>query len=259
MMDYNPKQETSMTIQYLKRENQPTLAYVYTPPSGDGAQWPVVMFCGGYRSDMGGTKATWLEEQCRARGQGYVRFDYAGHGESGGAFEDGTIGSWFEDALAVFDAVIGGQVILVGSSMGGWITMLLARARAERIAGLIGIAAAPDFTESLYESLPAAQKDMMHDKGYAEIPNDYSDEPYHFTKALYEDGKGHLLLRETHRVSYPMRLIHGSLDKDVPESVPARIQDVYQGDVEIITIADGDHRLSRPEDLAIIDREIRRI
>lgn len=245
-----------MTIQYLEREHKPKLAYVLSEGRED---MPMVMFCGGYRSDMEGTKATWLEQQCQERGQGYIRFDYSGHGSSDGKFDDGTIGVWFEDALAILDQIVQGSVILVGSSMGGWIALLLAKARAERVRGLVGIAAAPDFTEELFGKLSSSMQERLLEKGFVAVPNDYSDEPYLYTKALYEDGKRHLLLNSMQNAEYPIRLVHGMRDLDVDSSVPEKVKEMYQADVEITYIEDGDHRLSRPQDLAAIDKAIQRL
>ncbi|MCB1562500.1 MAG: alpha/beta hydrolase [Alphaproteobacteria bacterium] len=252
-------EETSVPVSYLRRAGKPALAYRYSPPDPQKSHWPLVMFCGGYKSDMEGTKATWLEAQCRARGQGFLRFDYSGHGRSEGAFEDGTIGAWMEDALTILDEIAQGPVLLVGSSMGGWIALLLARARAGKVQGLIGIAAAPDFTEELYAlRLSDAQKIQLAEQGYAEIPNDYSDEPYHFTKNFYEEAKEHLLLTHSQTVDFPLRLIQGMQDKDVPWETALKIQKNYDGpEIDTIFVDDGDHSLSRPEDLTLIDKEIK--
>jgi len=204
-----------MAIQYIERKDGVKLAYCHTEATVP--ELPTVMFLGGYRSDMAGTKALYLEEQCRARGQGYVRFDYSGHGESGGKFEDGMIGVWKDDALAVLDQVIdGGQVVLVGSSMGGWIALLLALERPQQLAGLCGIAAAPDFTRTMYEEeFDEAQRQMLDEQGFIHMPNDYSDEPYLITKNAMKDS-----------------------------------------DVKVLLIESGDHRLSRPEDLALMDEQV---
>jgi pimeloyl-ACP methyl ester carboxylesterase len=249
-----------MSVQYLERTGKPRLAYVYTPAEGAGASYPVVMFLGGYRSDMNGTKALYLEEKCAARGQAYLRFDYSGHGQSAGTFDEGTIGSWMNDALDVLDHVAAdAPVVLVGSSMGGWISLLVARARAGtgRIKGLVGIAAAPDFTEDIYARLSDAQKAEMRETGRTAVPNDYSDTPYTYTQAFYDDGKAHLLLRGDQRLSHPVRLIQGMLDNDVPWETAVKIRDVYGlAQEDVIFVEDGDHRLSRPEDLVLIDREV---
>ncbi len=248
-----------MNSQRLKRQGKADLAYRYTPPApAKGKIVPTVIFMGGYRSDMSGTKARYLEEQCAARGQGYIRFDYSGHGESGGKFEDGTIGDWLGDALAVMDRVTSDPLVIVGSSMGGWIALCAALARPGSVHGLIGIAAAPDFTEDLFSRLSANQQKTLMETGYAAIENDYSDEPYHYTKRFYEEAKSHLILHSTHKVDFPLRLIQGMQDKDVPWETAVKIQNAFSGgDVDIVFIEDGDHRLSRPEDLEIIDSHIR--
>lgn len=249
-----------MSVQYLQREGKPKLAYVFTPSSDEGAVLPLVMFLGGYRSDMNGTKATYLEEQCKARGQGYVRFDYSGHGLSGGTFEEGTIGRWLKDALAILDHVAQGPVVLVGSSMGGWIALLVARSRGAMVKALIGIAAAPDFTEDIYCRLNGAQRQELEENGVAYVPNDYSDQPYAFTKEFYSEAKNHLLLTETRSVDYPMRFIQGGQDEDVPWQTAVKIQNAYEGaESDIVIVEDGDHRLSRPEDLDLIDKEIKSV
>lgn len=247
-----------MQTQYLKRKGKPDLAYIHTPAAENGQSLPLVMFLGGYRSDMSGTKATYFEEQCKARGQAYLRFDYSGHGQSGGAFEDGTIGSWAADALDVLDHVAEGPVLLVGSSMGGWIALLVARQRPEITHGLIGIAAAPDFTEEIYhERLDDAQRRVLMEQGKVLVENDYSDEPYAYTKAFYEDGKANLLLNKSQSAAHPIRLIQGKQDKDVPWQTAVKIAEVYAGsDIDVIFVEDGDHRLSRPQDLALIDQQI---
>jgi len=248
-----------MTVSILQRENKPNLAYVLSEAAADGAHLPLVMFCGGYKSDMNGTKATYLESACQQRGQAYLRFDYSGHGESDGAFEAGTIGGWLGDALDVYDAAGRGRpVILVGSSMGGWIALLFAVSRVGSVKGLIGIAAAPDFTKNLWDNeLTPQQRDIITQKGRLEIPNDYSDEPYIFTKKLFDDAQNHMLLDEKHNIEAPMRLIQGMKDADVPWQTAVRIQDAFMGDdVETIFVDDGDHRLSRPEDLELLFKEV---
>ena len=245
---------SDVNVQYLKRENGPRLAYIHTPAQGDGAAMPTVMFCGGFKSDMMGTKAEYFEEKCRLCGQAYIRFDYSGHGFSDGAFVDGTIGSWFQDALDIFDSVVNGPVILVGSSMGGWIGLLLAKRREELVKGFVGIAAAPDFTVRLYnEELDEDQRKRVQRSGFVEIPNDYSDDPYIFTKTLFEDGEQHVLLDRDHVHEYPIRLFQGLKDDAVPKEVSLAIQARFSGsDLDVVFIEDGDHRLSRSQDLEMI-------
>ena len=243
---------------FLERNGKAKLAYHYTPATEAGQNLPLVFFLGGFKSDMNGTKAHFFEEQCRARGQAYLRFDYTGHGQSGGAFTDGTIGLWRRDALDMLDYIAPREVLLVGSSMGGWIALHVALARVGIVKGVIGIAAAPDFTAEMWESrLSEDQRQEILKTGQAELPNQYSDEPYILTKALFEDGKKNLLLDKEHKIEVPVSLVQGMLDPDVPWELTAKIQNAFKGtEVDIILIEDGDHSLSRPEDLDIIDREI---
>ncbi|MCD8562929.1 MAG: alpha/beta hydrolase [Alphaproteobacteria bacterium] len=249
---------TTENPQKLERSGRPALAYHYSPASGKGASLPLVMFLGGFMSDMGGSKALYLEEQCRARGQAYLRFDYSGHGFSDGNFEDGTIGVWKDDALALFDFINPERAILVGSSMGGWIALLLLLARAEKIAGVVGVAAAPDFTSDHYpDKLSPEQHEIFKRDGRLEVPTPYGPDPYVFTMALYEDALHHYLLDKVSTIESPVTLIQGMKDPDVPWEVTALIQKAFKGGpVDVVLIEDGDHRLSRPEDLTIIDREV---
>lgn len=216
---------------------------------------PGVVFMGGYRSDMDGTKALFLETECAARGQGFVRFDYGGHGKSGGDFKDGTIGTWKDDALAVIDALTQGPQILIGSSMGGWIAMLCALERPARVAGIIGLAAAPDFTREVKEKMTDDHRAQMAAKGYFEEPNDYAPEPYIFTRKLLDDGEVRCLLDAPIPLSIPVRLIQGMQDADVEWQKAHRIKNALSGaDVAVFLIESGDHRLSRPDDLALLGR-----
>jgi len=212
-----------------------------------------VVFLPGYRSDMTGEKATALAAFCAARGQAMLRFDYSGNGASEGAFEDGTIGAWALDALAVIDALSEGPLILVGSSMGGWIALLTALARPARVAGLVGIAAAPDFTETLmWAAMAPAERATLLRDGVLRAPSQYG-EPYAITRALIEDGRNHLLLTGPIAIDCPVRLLHGQLDPDVPWETALRIAERVTGaDVRITLVKDGDHRLSRPGDLALL-------
>ena len=245
---------------YLQRAGRNNLAYAYTEPDEEGKNLPTVMFCGGYASDMQGTKALYLEQQCKERGQGFVRFDYGGHGLSGGEFKDGTIGSWKDDSLAIMDHIDAEQFIVIGSSMGGWIALLIAGERTDKISGLIGIAAAPDFTRDIKDGLTRDQKDAMENLGYIEEPNDYSDEPYIFTKALLEDGEKRCLLDQEHTFPFPVRLLHGMEDTDVPWQVAFRIKNsIIDGDVDVTLVETAGHSMSRDEDLALIDTRVREI
>jgi pimeloyl-ACP methyl ester carboxylesterase len=213
---------------------------------------PGVMFLGGLMSDMSGTKALALEAHCRATGRAFTRFDYLGHGESSGAFTDGTIGRWHADTLHVLDSVTQEPQILVGSSMGGWQMLLAARARPERVAGLIGIAAAPDFTEDLmWQQFDDGHKARIRAEGILHLPSDYEETPYPITLALIEDGREHLLLRAPLALDCPLHLLQGMADKDVPWHTAIRIAEATDGgEVTVTLIKDGDHRLSRDADLA---------
>lgn len=224
------------------------LAYARLPGRGPG-----VMFLPGFRSDMGGTKALALRDHCAARGQALLRFDYSGHGESAGRFEDGTIGRWAQDALAVFDALTEGRQILVGSSMGGWIATLLARARPDRVAGLLLLAPAPDFTEALmWPAFAPEQRVALMRDGVIHLPSQYG-EPTPVTRALIEDGKRHLLLDAPIPLHCPVRILQGMADPDVPWRHALRLVEALEStDVRLHLIKDGDHRLSRPEDLALL-------
>ncbi|MFP4314339.1 MAG: alpha/beta hydrolase family protein [Alphaproteobacteria bacterium] len=247
-----------MSCQYLERPGKPSLAYHYTPPNDTGSDLPVIMFLGGFKSDMQGSKATFLEEQCKARGQGYVRFDYSGHGQSGGEFAHGTIGAWKQDAMDMFEHIDPHSCLIIGSSMGGWLALHLAIEYRARIKAMIGIAAAPDFTQDLwYNRLNDQQRQIVEKEGYVEMPNQYSEEPYIFTKALFEDGRAHFLMDKDQSLDIPITLLQGMADPDVPWETTTRIQNAFpRADVDIVLIEDGDHSLSRPEDLDVLNREI---
>ena len=231
----------------LEREGRETIAYRAMAGSAPG-----VMFCGGFMSDMTGTKATALEAHCRRTGRAFVRFDYSGHGASGGAFRDGTIGAWRDDAMAALDRVASGPQVLVGSSMGGWIVLLLALARPERVAGLVGVAAAPDFTEDLiWSTLDDEGRRTLAETGEIVMPCDYGDDPYPITMGLIEEGRDHFLLRAPIALRRPIHLLQGMRDEDVPWRTALRIAEQVESEhVVVELIKDGDHRLSRDEDLA---------
>ena len=231
----------------LRRPDHETIAY----RAMEGAQ-PGVMFLGGFMSDMTGTKASALEAHCRRTGRACVRFDYTGHGASGGAFRDGTIGAWRDDALAVLDSVIRRPQVLVGSSMGGWIMLLAALARPERVAGLVGVAAAPDFTEDLIWSvLDADARRALAETGVIERPCDYGDDPYPITMRLIEEARGHLLLCTPIPLTCPIHLLQGMVDEDVPWRTALRIAELVESESVVVELVkDGDHRLSRDSDLA---------
>ena len=215
---------------------------------------PGVVFLGGFMSDMTGIKATTLEAWCQSQGRAFVRFDYYGHGASDGCFAEGTIGRWADDAIAVLDQLTQGPQILVGSSMGGWMMLLATRARPERVLGLLGIAAAPDLTEDLlWQRLDSAARQQLQDSGVLFQPSAYSETPYAITLRLIEEGRRHLLLRDTLGLSCPVRLLHGLKDPDVPWQTSVRLAErLDSADVRVILIKDGDHRLSRDSDLNLL-------
>ena len=224
-------------------------------------QGPGVVFLGGFKSDMQGTKALHLAAWARQSRRAFLRFDYSGHGESGGRFEDGCIGDWAEDARAMIEALTDGPQVLVGSSMGGWIALLLARSMPQRVAGLVTIAAAPDFTEDLIPGdLSAEQKEQLQAQGFAIIPNCYDGEPYKITKELLDEGRNHLLLRGEIPLDCPVRLIHGTNDEDVPWQTSLKIAERLRSqDVETLFVKNGDHLLSESEDLTRLCRTVGRL
>jgi pimeloyl-ACP methyl ester carboxylesterase len=216
---------------------------------------PTLVFLPGFMSDMTGDKATCLDDLCAKLGYACLRLDYSGHGASGGAFEDGTIGRWTQDVLFLIDRLTEGPLVLVGSSMGGWIALLAAMARPDRVAGLIGIAAAPDFTETLIRpALTGAQRDTLARDGILRVPSAYGGEQI-ITRALLEDGARHLLLGGKIPIACPVRLLQGQCDEDVPWQTALRIAECLDSqDVQVTLIKDGTHRLSRPQDLALLTR-----
>jgi pimeloyl-ACP methyl ester carboxylesterase len=217
----------------------------------DGAA-PGVVFLGGFRSDMTGIKALFLDDYCRRHGRAYVRFDYFAHGQSSGDFADGTISRWRDDAIAVIDSLTEGPQILVGSSMGGWIMVLAALARPERVAALVGIAAAPDFTTDLLpRRLSDAQRRMLHEERRIVLPSSYDPAGYLYTRTLVEDGDRNLVLRGDIPLTCPVRLLHGMADESVPWRQSLTLAErLASTDAALTLIKDGDHRLSRDEDLA---------
>jgi pimeloyl-ACP methyl ester carboxylesterase len=229
------------------RHDSDTLAYRRLPGGAPG-----IVFLGGYRSDMTGTKALYLEDYCRERGVAYVRFDYHGHGASSGDFGSGTIGGWALDAIAILDSLTEGPQILVGSSMGGWLMLLAALARKTRIHALVGIAAAPDFTEDLlWPRLDARQQAECVERGVVRVPSQYDPAGYPYTLALFEDGRRHLVLRAPLALDCPVRLLHGLRDESVPWRTSLALAERLTGrDVVLGLVKDGDHRLSTPPDLA---------
>ncbi|MCC6863660.1 MAG: alpha/beta hydrolase [Rhodobacteraceae bacterium] len=227
----------------------------YNRSAGQG---PGLVFLGGFKSDMGGTKALHLEAWAQAQNRAFLRFDYSGHGESSGDFLDGCIGDWFADALAAITMLTIGPQVLVGSSMGGWISLLVARTIPERVAGFIGIAPAPDFTEdSMWDRFTEAQQHELSTKGFVAKPSDYSPEPYILTRKLIEDGRNHLVLRSPLTLPFPVRILQGTADTDVPSSVALRLlEHVKSPDAQLLLVKDADHRFSTPVCLDLMTRTV---
>lgn len=220
---------------------------------------PGVVFLTGFKSDMTGGKALAIEAYCRAQGRAFLRFDYTGHGQSSGLFEEGSIGQWADDAVTALDKLTTGGQVLVGSSMGGWIMLLAALARKPRIRGLLGLAAAPDFTRDLlWDAFTDDQKAQMDRDGYVDTPNCYDDQqPYRICKPLIDDGWNRLLLDSPIDLDVPVRLIHGMKDDDVPWRTSLRIQEqLTSDDVEVQLVKNGGHRLSEDHDLDRMTRTL---
>jgi pimeloyl-ACP methyl ester carboxylesterase len=226
-----------------------TLAYAHLAGAG-----PVVVFLPGFASDMQGSKALFLRDHCAAQGQAMLRLDYSGHGASGGRFEAGTIGRWAADALAVIAAVVpADDIVLVGSSMGGWIMLLVMRALGARVTAMVGIAAAPDFTEDLIRpGLTLSMQNALARDGVVALPSAYGP-PTPLTAALLDDGAVQCVLRSPIAFAGPVRLVHGQADAEVPWQTSLRLAAcITGGDVQVVLIKDGEHRLSRQADLAVI-------
>ena len=238
---------------YLTTTQGRRIAYARTDGTGPG-----IVFLGGFRSDMTGTKAVFLQDWAQAQGRAFLWFDYSGHGISSGDFLDGAIGDWFEDAMAAVLQLTEGPQILVGSSMGGWIALQLARAMPERVAGLVGIAAAPDFTEdSMWAGFDEGQRRDLVENGRVELPSDYSPEPYVITRRLIEEGRNRLVLRAPLPLPFPLRLLQGTADTDVPPAVALRLLDHATGpDIRLTLVKGADHRFSTPDCLAMIAQAV---
>ena len=247
---------------YIAAKDSTNLAY-YATPAVEGVTGPGIVFLGGFMSDMTGQKATTLEAWAQGAGHAYLRLDYAGHGHSGGEFRDGTVGRWTADALTVIEHAgetvpgLGGPLILVGSSMGGWIMIHVAlalkqAATGQQAAGLVGIAAAPDFTHDLMPArLGPEVMAQIASEGFYSAPSEYSDEPYIITRALVDDGNQQLVLNAPVNLDLPVRLIHGTADPDVAWTQSQKLMAALTSDdVELILVKDGDHRLSSERDLA---------
>ncbi|WP_439139751.1 alpha/beta hydrolase [Roseicyclus sp.] len=239
-------------VRYLQTATGRRLAYHKSEGQGPG-----VVFLGGLRSDMTGTKAVHLEAWARAAGHAFLRFDYSGHGQSSGDFIDGCIGDWAEDAAAAITALTEGPQVLVGSSMGGWISLLMAKRMPERLAGLVTIAAAPDFTEDgMWADWSEDQRRACMEDGQVALPSEYGD-PMIITRRMIVDGRDQLVLRSPLALGVPVRLLQGTADADVPMSVALRLLDHLEGgDIRLELIKGADHRFSDPACLATITRAV---
>jgi pimeloyl-ACP methyl ester carboxylesterase len=230
----------------LAREDGETIAYLRRAGKPPGILW-----LGGFKSEMTATKGTALDSWAAARGRSLLRFDYFGHGQSSGNFREGTITRWRDDALAVLDGLTVGPQILVGSSMGAWIALLAARARPERIKAMLLIAPATDFTEAImWARMPPEIRAEIMERGEWLWPTVYDTEPYPITRALVEDGRRHLLLGSPIRLDFPVRILQGMKDPDVPWQHAVKLADTIDGDVALTLLKHGDHRLSTPAELA---------
>lgn len=240
--------------QILETPEGRRLAYHKTDGAGPG-----ILFCGGFGSDMEGTKAIHLETWARNSGRAFIRFDYSGHGQSSERFEDGTIGDWARDAETVLDHLTEGPQIVVGSSMGGWIALLLGKRRPERLAGFVGIAAAPDFTEDGYwaEFSEETRKKLL-EKGSVLVPSDYGD-PLVVTRRLIENGRENLVLRSPLKLPFPVRLLQGTADQDVSYDVAIRLLNHVEADSALTLVKDADHRFSTPECLRLIEETVEKL
>jgi len=237
----------------LTREDGATIAYRRRTGTAPG-----IVFLTGFNSDMTGTKAETLDRFCAANGRAFLRFDYFAHGASAGDFAEATIGRFLGDSLAVIDELTTGELLLVGSSIGGWIMLLAALARPERIRALIGIAAAPDATEDLmWQHLSFERREDIITKGAVRIPSAYSEAGYLITRKLIEEARQHLVMRAPIAITCPIRLLHGMADPDVPWQTSLLLADlVASQDVQVILVKDGDHRLSRESDLDLLLRNL---
>ncbi len=240
---------------FFKNSRGQKLAYHYSKGVG-----PTLVFCPGFKSDMEGSKALFLEAECGKRDLPYLRFDYSGHGQSDGVFEEGVISGWVEDAYDVINHVTTGDIILIGSSMGGWVSLLLALRMKPRVKGFIGIAAAPDFTEKgMWQIWDKDMQKTLLEEGRVSLPSDY-DEPYIITKELIEDGRAIQLLDGPIDLDIPVKLLQGEKDDAVPSEWPSLISNCLTSkDVEIIFVKEGDHSLSQEKDLIQILQSLLRL
>jgi pimeloyl-ACP methyl ester carboxylesterase len=242
------------TPSILTRDEGATIAYHRRT-----GKTPGIVFLGGFNSDMAGKKAQALDALCAATGRAFLRFDYFAHGASSGDFAQATIGRFLDDTLAVIDRLTEGKLVLVGSSIGGWLMLLAARERPERIRALVGIAAAPDATEDLmWQRMSFDLRDAVMTQGSVRIPSKYSEAGHLITRKLIEEARAHLVMRKPLDLPCPIRLFHGMADPDVPWQTSLALAEHLTGsDVHVTLIKDGDHRLSRASDLDVLMQTIK--
>jgi pimeloyl-ACP methyl ester carboxylesterase len=252
----NQQAEQPNAPQYLPQDDGEFIAYL--PLNSKLNSTMSVVFLSGFMSDMNGSKAAYLAEFCKRKELHYVRFDYYGHGVSSGEFQKGSIGRWLRDTLAVIDALACPSTLLVGSSMGGWLMLLAALARPEKVKGLIGIAAAPDFTETLiWEILPPHQQAELLDTGMITLPAEYCSGSYPITRHLIEEARQHLLLDKKIPIECPVTLLHGMKDDDVPFQTSVQLAgQLATEQVKVTLLKDGDHRMSEPPHLEELSRAL---
>lgn len=239
-------------VDYHSTPQGRSIAYSYV-----SGRSPAVVFLGGFMSDMAGSKATFLEDWARSEGRAFLRFDYSGHGVSSGEFVDGAIGDWAEDALSIIEAKIEGPVVLVGSSMGGWISLLISKQLGDRVAGFVGIAAAPDFTEDgFWASFSEEERSALMQEGRVDVPSDYGS-PYPITRRLIEEGRAQLVLRSPLTLECPVRLLQGSEDASVTRATALRLFDHIEAtDLHLEFVSGADHSFSTPICLNILKRAL---
>lgn len=251
------KKEIKMTDYTYFQTSTPNhqLAYRYMAPRN---HLPTVVYLYGFRSDMNGEKILYLAELCQKEGFGFLSFDYSGHGDSSGEFEAGTIGQWLGDSLEMIDALTQGPVILVGSSMGGWIAHLVALKRPDRVVSLLGIASAPDFTsELMWKDFSLQQQTEIMNQGWTILATEYNDQGWKITKNLIEEGKNHLILNGPINLDIPIRYLHGLQDTVVPPAFSQKLLElVTSTDITLTLVKSGDHRLSRDEDKRLLGRTL---
>lgn len=226
---------------FFNEGSRARIAYQKMPGSSPG-----IIFLGGFMSDMSGTKATEIYKFCKKTKKSFIRFDYLGHGESSGNFEDGTIGKWKNNAISILDHLTKGPQILIGSSMGAWIMMLVAKARPKRIHALMGLASAPDFTKKLLlKTFSKTQLTKLKNEGQIKVNSEYNEKPYLITSNLINESEEHCVLGKKIKINRPIRLLHGLKDKDVPPLFSLRLSNnIASKDLTVTFIKNGDHRLS---------------